>query len=85
MTTHVHAPRRRGPNRWLGRVLVVAIRTYQLVLSPLLGPACRFEPSCSAYARDAIERHGAIRGGRLALVRLGRCHPWGRFGYDPVP
>jgi hypothetical protein len=61
------------------------VRLYQLTLSPLLPRACRFEPSCSRYAMEALARHGALRGGVLALKRLGRCHPWGGMGYDPVP
>jgi uncharacterized protein len=65
--------------------VIAAIRVYQIAISPLLAPACRYEPSCSAYAAEAIARRGVIRGGRLALARIGRCHPWGGFGYDPVP
>ncbi len=61
------------------------IRVYQWTLSPLLGPACRFYPSCSHYAREAILRFGLLRGGWLALKRLGRCHPWHPGGFDPVP
>lgn len=61
------------------------IRLYQLLVSPLLLPSCRFVPSCSAYAAEAIARHGAFAGTVLALRRLLRCHPWGGFGYDPVP
>lgn len=61
------------------------IRLYQLTISPWLGPRCRFEPTCSAYAREAIERFGPWRGGWLALKRILRCHPWGGSGYDPVP
>jgi putative membrane protein insertion efficiency factor len=67
------------------RVALVAVRAYQLVLSPLTGGACRFEPSCSRYALEAIERHGAARGLWLALRRVGRCHPFARPGIDPVP
>ncbi|MDE2138465.1 MAG: membrane protein insertion efficiency factor YidD [Gammaproteobacteria bacterium] len=62
-----------------------ALRFYQLALSPLIGPRCRFYPSCSQYALDAIERFGVLRGGWLAARRLGRCHPWNPGGYDPVP
>ena len=69
----------------LGAILRVLIRFYQLALSPLLAPACRFEPSCSAYAIEAIERHGPLGGGWLAVLRILRCHPWGGAGYDPVP
>jgi putative membrane protein insertion efficiency factor len=61
------------------------IRGYQLLLSPWLGGHCRFYPSCSCYAHDAIERHGAWRGAWLALRRLLRCHPLNAGGYDPVP
>jgi len=61
------------------------IRGYQLLISPVLGPSCRYLPSCSDYAAEAIERHGALAGMWLALRRLARCHPWGGSGYDPVP
>jgi uncharacterized protein len=66
-------------------VLVAWIRAYQLALSPMLAPACRFEPTCSHYAILAIERHGAVRGGWLAVRRILRCHPFRPGGYDPVP
>jgi len=62
-----------------------SIRSYQATLSPLLMPACRFYPTCSAYAYEAIERRGVLSGGTLALRRLLRCHPFGGHGYDPVP
>jgi len=71
--------------RWPRHALIAAIRVYQAAFSPLLAPACRFEPSCSTYAVEAIARRGVIRGSWLALRRIGRCHPWGGFGYDPVP
>jgi putative membrane protein insertion efficiency factor len=62
------------------------IRIYQLFISPMLGPSCRYLPSCSDYAAEAIERHGPVAGTWLALRRLARCHPWGGSGgYDPVP
>jgi putative membrane protein insertion efficiency factor len=61
------------------------IRGYQLVFSPILGGSCRFTPSCSAYASEAIERHGALRGSVLAVKRIARCHPLCHGGYDPVP
>ena len=67
------------------KLLIALIRGYQLVLSPFLGGACRFQPSCSAYAREAIERHGAWRGSLLAARRLSKCHPFGASGFDPVP
>jgi putative membrane protein insertion efficiency factor len=69
----------------IGWALRAAVRAYQLLVSPLLPPSCRFFPSCSEYAAEAIERHGAVRGTNLALRRLARCHPWGGSGYDPVP
>jgi uncharacterized protein len=61
------------------------IRAYQLFISPLLLPSCRFLPTCSDYAAEAIATHGAWRGSWLALGRLARCHPWGGTGFDPVP
>jgi hypothetical protein len=61
------------------------IRAYQLAISPLLGPRCRFYPSCSQYALEAVTQHGPLRGTWLALCRLGRCHPFHPGGYDPVP
>jgi putative membrane protein insertion efficiency factor len=67
------------------RAALLVIRTYQLVLSPFAGGACRFEPSCSTYAAEAIERHGAARGLWLALRRFSRCHPFSSAGWDPVP
>jgi hypothetical protein len=73
------------PDRVARCALVGAIRVYRIALSPLLAPACRFDPSCSSYAIEAVERHGALRGSWLAAKRVGRCHPWGGFGYDPVP
>lgn len=70
------------PAAW---VLSLPIRAYRLILSPWLGHACRYQPTCSAYALEALERHGALRGGWLTVRRLARCHPWGGRGYDPVP
>jgi putative membrane protein insertion efficiency factor len=67
------------------RFLLGVIRFYRRGISPLLPPSCRYTPSCSAYAEQAIERFGAARGGWLAARRLLRCHPWGGSGYDPVP
>lgn len=69
----------------LARVLLLLIRGYRAGVSPLLPPACRYTPTCSAYAAEAIERYGAGRGSWLALRRLLRCHPWGGTGHDPVP
>lgn len=70
---------------WPRHVLGGLVRLYQLTISPLLPPSCRFTPSCSAYAREALATHGALRGSWLALRRLARCHPWNPGGYDPVP
>jgi hypothetical protein len=67
------------------RLLQLPIRLYRFLLSPFLGSNCRYHPSCSAYALEAIERHGAARGGWLGAKRICRCHPWGGTGYDPVP
>jgi putative membrane protein insertion efficiency factor len=67
------------------RIILILIRAYQVGISPWLGPACRYEPTCSAYAEQAVRKHGAARGSWLALRRLLRCHPWGGSGYDPVP
>ena len=65
--------------------LILLIKAYRLLLSPSLGSACRFEPSCSAYGLEALERHGAVAGTGLTLWRLARCHPWCDGGHDPVP
>ncbi|NJD09150.1 MAG: membrane protein insertion efficiency factor YidD [Gemmatimonadetes bacterium] len=67
------------------RLLLALIRAYQRGLSPLLPPSCRYSPTCSEYALQAVQRFGAARGGALAVRRLLRCHPWGGSGYDPVP
>jgi len=69
----------------VGRFVIRLIAAYQRVLSPYMPGACRYEPTCSHYAQDAIERHGLLRGGWLATKRLLRCQPWGGRGYDPVP
>ena len=74
-----------GAAIWIRRAAVLPIRLYQWTLSPLLPRSCRFAPSCSEYAAEAILTHGPFTGGRLALARLARCHPWGGHGYDPVP
>ena len=76
---------RGGARTVLSYALRVAIRSYQLLLSPVLPPSCRFLPSCSDYALEAVERHGPARGLGLAAWRLLRCHPWGGSGWDPVP
>jgi putative membrane protein insertion efficiency factor len=69
----------------IARLLMGLVRGYRLLLSPWLGSACRFEPTCSAYALQALERHGAGRGSYLTMSRLLRCHPWCTGGHDPVP
>jgi putative membrane protein insertion efficiency factor len=69
----------------LGFVLIALIKIYQYVLSPMMPPTCRYLPTCSSYAAEAVQRHGAIVGAWLALRRIVRCHPWGGHGYDPVP
>lgn len=66
-------------------LLQLPIHLYRWLISPMLGSNCRYQPSCSAYALEAIEKHGAWRGGWLALRRISRCHPWGGEGHDPVP
>lgn len=73
------------PSVAVRRLLLGSIRAYQLALSPWLGRQCRYEPTCSVYAAEAIREHGAGRGLWLAAKRIGRCHPWGGAGYDPVP
>ena len=70
---------------WPTRVVLLLVRAYQLALSPFAGGGCRFEPSCSAYAQQALDVHGARRGLLLTLARLARCHPFARPGIDPVP
>ena len=67
------------------RALRLLIAGYRYAVSPMLGAHCRFHPSCSIYASEALQRHGLWRGGRLAIARLCRCHPWHPGGYDPVP
>lgn len=75
--------------RSLGRLLALPmlglVWLYRLAISPWLGNNCRYEPSCSEYTMDALRIHGAFRGSWLAAKRIGRCHPWGGSGYDPVP
>ncbi|MFP5441736.1 MAG: membrane protein insertion efficiency factor YidD [Gammaproteobacteria bacterium] len=75
----------RGAGRLLALPLIWLVQLYRLTLSPFVGQHCRFTPTCSQYAIEALEKHGAVRGSLLAAHRLGRCHPWCEGGYDPVP
>ena len=89
----VPSPRRRFRGRrraacahaMMARLLDAAVVAYQWTLRPILGANCRYMPSCSEYARDALREHGALAGSALAARRICRCHPWGGFGFDPVP
>ena len=65
--------------------LIIPIKLYQILLSPLIGPSCRFTPTCSNYAIEAINKHGPFKGFWLAIKRISKCHPWGGSGHDPVP
>jgi uncharacterized protein len=71
--------------RWTIRLAILPIRLYRWLASPLIGPCCRYLPTCSDYAIEALSRHGVVAGGWLALWRVCRCHPWGGSGLDPVP
>ena len=73
---------RYDPLRWL---LIGFLRAYRLLISPLYGQVCRYHPTCSAYALEAVTEHGSLRGTWLSVRRLARCHPWAAGGYDPVP
>ena len=72
-------------SRWIISAFVLLLRGYQILISPMLGPRCRFHPTCSHYAIDAFRTHGVLKGGWLAVCRVGRCHPWTSGGHDPVP
>jgi uncharacterized protein len=74
-----------GVGRLAARPLLGLVWLYRNGISPLLGVHCRFEPTCSAYAEEALREYGGLRGGWLTLKRIARCHPWGGCGYDPVP
>ncbi|MDE6074679.1 MAG: membrane protein insertion efficiency factor YidD [Muribaculaceae bacterium] len=76
---------RPGAARLMSRLLILPIRFYQLAISPMFPPACRFTPTCSAYAIEALTKHGPVKGLWLTIKRIARCHPWGGSGYDPVP
>lgn len=75
----------KGFMKALSWILILPIRLYQILISPMLPAACRFTPTCSQYAVEALRRHGPLKGGWLAVKRICRCHPWGGSGYDPVP
>lgn len=79
----------KSPLGGLGFILslpfIALIKIYQWVVSPILGPKCRFTPTCSQYAAEALKKHGVLKGLWLAVKRVSRCHPWGGSGYDPVP
>lgn len=64
---------------------IFIVKVYQILISPLIPATCRFQPTCSHYTVEALQKHGLLRGGRLALKRIFSCHPWGKSGYDPVP
>jgi hypothetical protein len=66
-------------------ILIFLVRAYQVALSPYLPNSCRYTPTCSHYMIEAVKKHGALKGGWMGLKRIGRCHPWGGHGYDPVP
>ena len=68
-----------------GTILVSFIKLYKMTLSPFIGNSCRYEPTCSQYGIEAIQKHGAVKGGWLTAKRVCSCHPWGGHGYDPVP
>ncbi len=72
-------------SKFVSRLLIMPIRFYQGAISPHFPAACRYQPTCSQYAVEAIQKYGAIKGTVLAAKRIGRCHPWGGSGYDPVP
>ncbi len=69
----------------IGSFFLLLIKIYQYLLSPMLGASCRFTPTCSQYGVEAIQKHGPFKGGWLTLKRIGKCHPWGSHGHDPVP
>ena len=71
--------------RLLTYPFVLLVRFYQIAISPLKPPTCRYNPTCSSYALEALKRYGLFKGGMLAIKRIMRCHPWGGHGYDPVP
>ncbi len=75
----------RGFKRLLALPFLLLVRVYQLCISPLIPPSCRYTPSCSQYSIEALKKYGAVKGLWLTVKRIARCHPWGGSGYDPVP
>jgi putative membrane protein insertion efficiency factor len=75
----------KGIKKVFGFIFYVLIRAYQVLISPMLGANCRYSPTCSQYGIEAIRKYGPFKGGWLTLKRIGRCHPWGGHGHDPVP
>lgn len=73
------------PGKIINAMLIGLVKFYKLAISPYLPNACRYAPTCSQYAIDALGKHGPLKGGWMALKRISRCHPWGGHGYDPVP
>ena len=71
--------------KFLSFLLVIPIKLYQMLISPILGPNCRYHPTCSQYSIEAINKHGPFKGTSLAVKRISSCHPWGGSGHDPVP
>jgi|TARA_A200000113_G_scaffold180755_1_gene166607 putative membrane protein insertion efficiency factor len=71
--------------KFLSFLLVIPIKLYQMLISPILGPNCRYHPTCSQYSIEAINKHGPFKGTWLAIKRISSCHPWGGSGHDPVP
>ncbi len=69
----------------MSRLLIALVKAYRYLISPMLGPRCRFTPTCSEYALEALQKHGALKGGILTIKRVARCHPYHPGGYDPVP
>ena len=78
-------PERSIISRFILLLTYAVLRGYKLLISPLIGPRCRHLPTCSEYAEEALLKHGLVKGGWLSMKRIGRCHPWGSSGYDPVP
>ena len=71
--------------KFLSFLLVIPIKLYQVLISPILGPNCRYQPTCSQYSIEALNKHGPFKGAWLAIKRISSCHPWGGSGHDPVP